>query len=83
MNTMSVHMPHVKAFLSSGARLSFGKDPLLAHPTLSLLLVNPLAEDWCDQDLSQSVFPASVPGTQPKPGSSEAEGSHAWDFGLS
>lgn len=41
--------------------------------TLSLPSVNPLAEDWRDQD-SQSVFPASAPGTQPKPGSSEAEG---------
>lgn len=34
--------------------------------TLSLPPVNPLAEDWCDQDLSQSVFPASAPGTQPE-----------------
>lgn len=51
-------------------------------PPPSLLLVNPLAGDWCDQDLRQSAFPDSAPGTWPKPCSSEPEGSHSWDFGL-
>lgn len=75
--------------LCSGARFSFGKNhphpnphPTPPYPTRSLLLVK-ITEDWCDRDLSHSVFPASAPGTQPKAGSSEAEGSHAWDFGLS
>lgn len=77
MPAMSVHMLHAQALLSSDVRFSFGKIPPTHTHTLSLLPVNPLAEDWCDQDLSQSVFPASAPGTQPKPGSSEAEASHA------